>query len=206
MIIRLLFIIIFIFSCKTEPIRQQIEVGKTIKIQPSNFSINDKDLVFLWSSPNGPANSKPIYNIENNKMLFTPDISGNYEISVMIESANNNSIYEETFLFNATGVSKNTNKPIQENNLTQTKKSNTSKHKFTIQVASWPTLEQARLDQIDLRESGYDAYTEQYYIKSKDQLWWRVRVGNFSNKSIAIEVKNKLSKDRGNDLWIDFIN
>ena len=206
MIIRLLFIIIFIFSCKTEPIRQQIEVGKTIKVQPSNFSINDKDLVFLWSSPNGPPNSKPIYSIENNKMLFTPDISGNYEISLMIESANNNSIYEETFLFNATGVSKNTNKSIKEINLTQTKKSNKSNHKFTIQVASWPTLEQARLDQIDLRESGYDAYTEQYYIKSKDQLWWRVRVGNFSDKSIAIEVKNKLSKDRGNDLWIDFIN
>jgi len=206
MIIRLLFILIFTFSCKTEPIRQQIEVGKTIKVQPSNFSIDDKDLVFLWSSPNGPTNSKPIYSIDSNKMLFSPDVSGNYEISLMIESANNNSIYEETFLFNASGISKNTNKAIQENNLTQTKKSNKRNHKYTIQVASWPTLEQARLDQIDLRENGYDAYTEQYYIKSKDQLWWRVRVGNFSDKRIAIKIKNKLSIDRGNDLWIDFIN
>ena len=67
------------------------------------------------------------------------------------------------------------------------------KNKYTIQVASWPTLEQARNDQISLREKGYDAYTEQYYIKSKDQLWWRVRVGNFSDKEIAIKIKNKLS-------------
>ena len=78
-------------------------------------------------------------------------------------------------------------KAEQKNN-EQITQPNKNLKKYTIQVASWPTLEQARLDQIDLRENGYDAYTEQYYIKSKDQLWWRVRVGNFSNKKIAISV------------------
>ena len=102
MLIRLLFIIIFIFACNTEPIREQIEVGKTIKVEPSNFSINNDELIFLWSSPNGPSNSTPKYKIENNKMLFTPNSVGDYEISLTIESINNSSIYEETFLFSAT--------------------------------------------------------------------------------------------------------
>ena len=204
MLIRLLFIIIFIFACNTEPIREEIEVGKTIKVEPSNFSINDNELIFLWSSPYGPSNSKPKYKIENNKMLFTPDIEGDYEISLMIESINNSSVYEETFLFTAAKNKRNFNTKINTT-IKEPLKSNNDSKKYTIQVASWPTLEQARFDQIKLRESGYDAYTEQYYIKSKDQLWWRVRVGNFSDKKIANIVKNKLSKDRGNDLWIDFI-
>ena len=205
MLIRLLFIIIFIFGCKTEPVRQEIEVGKTIKIEPSNFSINDNELLFLWSTPNGPKKSKANYKIENNKMLFTPDIEGEYEISLMIESRNNNSIYEETFLYSAS-KNKDHISSTQGTNYKETIKNNIGSKKYTIQVASWPSLEQARIDQIKLRENGYDAYTEQYYIKSKDQLWWRVRVGNFSDKRIAIQVKNKLSKERGNDLWIDFIN
>ena len=172
------------------------------------LSINNNELVFLWSPPNGPKNSNSNYKIENNKMLFTPDTKGNYEISLMIESSTNNSIYEATFLFFANDENQeNKTKSSTTNIKKESKKNNiTNSKKYTIQVASWPTLEQARTDQIKLRESGYDAYTEQYYIKNKDQLWWRVRVGNFSNKKIAIEVKNKLSKDRGSDLWIDFIN
>ena len=199
----LLFILIFIFSCKTQPIRQDIEIGKTIKLEPTNFSLNDKDLFFLWSSPHGPGNSKPKYKIQNNKMLFTPMHEGNYEISLTIESITNNTIYEETFLFNA--IKNNTELSSKKHNNEKEASKNPRKNKYTIQVASWPTLEQARKDQISLREKGFDAYTEQYYIKDKDQLWWRVRVGNFSDKKIAIDIKNKLAKDRGNDLWIDFI-
>tara|TARA_Y100001960_G_C14547869_1_gene764213 strand:- start:244 stop:891 length:648 start_codon:yes stop_codon:yes gene_type:complete len=213
--LRIIILFVFFISCKTEPIRQEIEVGKTIKIFPSNFEGKDNDFIFLWSSPNGPQKSNAAYKIEKNIMLFTPDIKGDYEIFLTIESQNNNSIYEETFLFeailkensnynNKTISNKDYLKPI--NKVKEKNKINENNNKkFTIQVASWPTLEQARKDQIYLRENGYDAYTEQFYIKSKDQLWWRVRVGNFSNKKIAVDVKNKLSKIKGNDLWIDFI-
>ena len=217
--LRLLILVTFFISCKTEPIRQEIEVGKTIKITPSNFTGGDGDFNFLWSSPDGPDGNNSTFKIEGNVMLFTPDINGNYEVFLTIESINYNSIYEETFLFEAIGEktlitekintsnsnintkTNNNNKEFTENNKIKATKNYT----YTIQVASWPNLEQARKDQILLRENGYDAYTEQFYIKSKNQLWWRVRVGNFSNKKIALDVKQKLSKLKGNDIWIDFI-
>ena len=199
-------IILFVFfiSCKTEPIRQEIEIGKTIKIEPSNFSLTDKELNFFWTSPQGPNKNSSQYKIQNNKMLFTPTDIGEYEISLTVESTSNNTLYEETFLFYAFDSGNYKIKDKEKIN-SNSKKSDNSEKKYTIQVASWPTLEQARNDQISLRESGYDAYTEQYYIKSKDQLWWRVRVGNFTDKNKATQVRNKLAKERGNDLWIDFI-
>ena len=203
--IRLLLIILFIFSCKTEPIRQEIEVGKTIKVFPSNFSNSDNDFIFLWSSPSSPINSSPYFQIENDKMLFSPDIIGNYEISLTIESKNSNAIYEETFLFSAIPSENSIIKNINKSSTKNDKKNLEDSFKYTIQVASWSSLNEARADQIELRKKGYDAYTEQYYRKKENMLWWRVRVGNFSDKNIAIDVKNKLSKFRGNDLWIDYI-
>ena len=47
---------------------------------------------------------------------------------------------------------------------------------------------------------------EQFYIKAKDQTWWRVRVGHFNEKSKAEEVTKTLSKITGHDLWIDYID
>ena len=161
---------------------------------------------FFWTPPQGPTDNSSKFRIQNNKMLFTPNEQGEYEITLTIESISNNTLYEETFLFFAFQTenqkkSYNSNASLKVEN----DKNSTTSKKYTIQVASWPTLEQARNDQILLREQGYDAYTEQYYVKSKDQLWWRVRVGNFTEKKIAIQIKNKLAKGRGNDLWIDFI-
>ena len=34
---------------------------------------------------------------------------------------------------------------------------------------------------------------------------WRVRIGSFENKSLALEVKKRLSVFRGEDPWITFI-
>ena len=105
--LRLLILVTFFISCKTEPIRQEIEVGKTIKIIPSNFNVNGNDFNFLWSAPDGPADNNSTFRIEGNKMLFTPDREGNYEVFLSIESANQNSLYEETFLFEAIESKKN---------------------------------------------------------------------------------------------------
>ena len=57
-------------------------------------------MTFLWKPPVCPNDSKPLVDIQNNKMLFTADKEGNYEIILTIES-NNKSIYEETFLLHA---------------------------------------------------------------------------------------------------------
>jgi len=203
---KILFTLFFLFSCNVEQIAQEIEIGKTIKIKPTNFHNVQEGLNYLWKPPICPEGSQPIIDIKNNKMLFTADKEGLYEISLTIEY-NNDSIYEETFLLKAIKSSSGINNlnTIKESNKTNIKPKNEDIKKYTIQVASWPNLEQARKDQISLRENGYDAYTEQYYIKSKNQLWWRVRVGNFSDKKIANKVKNKLAKFRGNDIWIDVV-
>ena len=165
--IRISILLIFFFSCRTEPIIQEIDVGKTIKIAPSNFSqIDNNDFNFLWSSPLGPVDSNPIYQIEKDKMLFTPDKEGNYEVTLTIESISHNSIYEETFLFNAkltntlaTNQTKTSEKIVIDKNII-----------YTLQVAAWPTLEDARKQQIKLREDGFDAYTQQVYFKETDKL------------------------------------
>ena len=205
--VKILFTLFLLFSCNVEQKVQEIEVGKTIKIKPTNFHNVQEGLNYLWEPPKCPEGSNPLVDIKNNKMLFTADKEGLYEISLTIEY-NNDSIYEETFLLQAIksnstinnfNTIKNDSKENSKVDIVQDKK------KYTIQVASWPNLEQARKDQISLRDNGYDAYTEQYYIKSKNQLWWRVRVGNFSDEKIAHKVRNKLAKFRGNDIWIDIV-
>ena len=67
-------------------------------------------------------------------------------------------------------------------------------------------MERAQINQIELKKIGYDSYIEQFYIKAKDQTWWRVRVGHFNEKSKAEEVTKTLSKITGHDLWIDYID
>jgi len=201
--IKIFLISLLLFSCNVEKEIQQIEVGKTIKIEPTNFNSSDNNLIFLWEPPKCPLNSKPFVDIKNNKMLFAADLEGQYEINLVIET-HGKPIYEETFLLNAIKSASNFT-AIKKDKPVDKEKQIKDNKKYTIQVASWPNLEQARKDQIGLRDNGYDAYTEQYYIKSKNQLWWRVRVGNFSDKKIAEKIRKKLSKFRGNDIWIDVI-
>ena len=139
-------------------------------------------------------------------MLFTPSIKGNYDITLLVESFDQTTLYEEVFIYNAIGnnILESTLSNIEKidsNNKTKTTENELS---YTIQVASWPTMEQAKQDQINLSKNGYDSYIEQYYIKSRDETWWRVRVGYFTDKSKAEIIKNSLSQIKGNDLWIDF--
>ncbi|MBC8214528.1 MAG: SPOR domain-containing protein [Candidatus Marinimicrobia bacterium] len=77
--------------------------------------------------------------------------------------------------------------------------------KYTIQVASWPSLEEARNDQLSLIDAGYDSYLQRVFITEKDEVWWRVRVGAFSDYSIAIAVHKQLIQLRGKDIWIDYV-
>ena len=91
-------IFIFFFSCYTQPVRQEIEVGKTIKIESSNFPFNEA-YTYLWSKPFGPDNHNSSYTVDENKMLFTPNISGNYNITLLVESYDKTKLYEENFLY-----------------------------------------------------------------------------------------------------------
>jgi len=206
---RIFIILIFFFSCNTEPIREEIEVGKTIKIESANFPFNDS-YTYLWTKPYGPNNHNSSYSIENNKMLFTPSIAGKYNITLLVESFDKTKLYEENFLYTAIGEAKTILKDSNQDRPSTEEIQKISKpeenYYYTIQLASWPTVDRAQEHQNELREMGYDSYIEQFYIKNKDQIWWRVRVGHFKEKSKAEEVTKTLSNITGLKLWIDYID
>ena len=205
-IFKFLLISIFIFSCNTEPVRKEIIVGKTIKIEASNFG--DKNLSnnynFLWSLPSSPNNtgSDMSFKIENNKMLFTPYYQGNYDIVLTIENINNTSLYEEIFSYFAKddGTYKHNTDRDSEPQIKLV--SNNKIKRYTIQVAAKPTIEKAKSYQEQLREKGFDAYTESLY-KNNKQIW-RVRVGNFSNYDKGKLVEKEL-QSLGYETWFTII-
>ena len=106
-----------------------------------------------------------------------------------------------------------TSELIPENNLTQqesvedkpstSKASSTPAGPYTLQIAAWPSLEDARKDQVELQKLGFDAYTQRTFVKSKDAIWWRVRIGNFSNLERANQVKMQIENLRGKQVWVD---
>ena len=74
---------------------------------------------------------------------------------------------------------------------------------WTIQLSSRASLELAKIDQLKAIENGYDAYIEQTTINKTNQIWYRVRIGNFKTKSTAMTVQSELKSFWKNDTWID---
>ena len=95
---------------------------------------------------------------------------------------------------------------ITEDTIIESPINDIKKLSYTIQVASWPTMERAGKHQLELRNLGYDSYIEEYHIKEKAETWWRVRVGHFTDKAKAEEVKKQIADKTGIELWIDFIS
>ena len=202
---KILFIFLVIVSCQETQIWQEIEVGKTVKIQSKKFKAENKKFTYNWSKPIG--NEKDIeYVIQNDKILVKAQNSGEYKIKLTIENLSNEIVHTETFYLNAINNTDDTlilsNKTKSDSSLTIQNKSK----RYTIQVASWPQMNKAIEDKDNLISLGYDAYIEKYENKEKNILRWRVRIGSFENRKLAIEVKNNLSKFRGKDIWIDKIN
>ena len=205
--LRFLLLFIFIFSCNTEPIRKEIIVGKTIKIMPSNFGTGNlsTNYIFLWSKPLGPNNFDTDFQftIQNDKMLLTPKVQGNFDISLTIENLNNTNLYQETFSFYAIEDIDNPIVIPQQNssNISQKSKLDEKKIKiWTIQIMSNPSLEVARNKQLELNKKGFDAYTESIYIEDKKTEYWRVRIGNFTDKESGLKVVDSLKK-LGYETW-----
>lgn len=202
-ILRFLLLFIFIFSCNTETIRKEIFIGKTIKIEATNFGSKNlsNNYNFLWSKPISPNNSMDDvkFSIENNKMLITPYSVGNYDISLTIENLNNTNLYQETFSFYAIDNpdSPALTKPII--NRIENKSSNKIKI-WTIQIMSDPSIEKAKKKQAELNDKGFDAYTESIFIESKNQEYWRVRIGNFTNKQSGSQIVKSLN-ELGYETW-----
>ena len=63
-----------------------------------------------------------------------------------------------------------------------------------------PSLEVARNKQLELNKKGFDAYTESIYIEDKKTEYWRVRIGNFTDKETGLKVVDSLKK-LGYETW-----
>lgn len=202
---KILFIFLVIVSCQETQIWQEIEVGKTVKINSKKFKSDNKNFIYNWSKPIG--NAKDIeYVIQNDKILVKAQKSGEYKIKLTVQNLSNEIVHTENFYLNAIHNTENsfiiTEKAKPDLSSTIQNKSK----RYTIQVASWPEMDKAIEDKNNLISLGYDAYIEKYENKEKNILRWRVRIGSFESRKLAIEVKNNLSKFRGKDIWIDKIN
>ena len=76
---------------------------------------------------------------------------------------------------------------------------------YALQISSWPSLEEARKHQLELIDLGFDAYTQRFYSKKKDAVWYRVRLGNYSTKKKALKIKEQIESSTGIITWLDIL-
>ena len=208
-IIKIIFSTFVILSCSEQQIWQEIESGKTVKVTSKNFKINNSsNYIYKWSKPISKDSAQLDYRIEHDKLLFTPITNGEYQIILEIENMMKEKVHEEIFFFNVINESDQqySSKDISTDKKNiPVKKEVIINNTYTIQVASHKSIEKAKNDMNELIEKGFDAYIEDYFDNKNNVQRWRVRIGSFKNKQLAMEVKNKLSKFRGEDPWIAYI-
>ena len=208
-IIKIIFSTFVILSCSEQQIWQEIESGKTVKVTSKNFKINNSsNYIYKWSKPISKDSAQLDYRIEHDKLLFTPITNGEYQIVLEIENMMKEKVHEERFFFNVINES---NQQYSSKNISTDKKNAPVKKEviinntYTIQVASHKSIEKAKNDMNELIEKGFDAYIEDYFDNKNNVQRWRVRIGSFENKQLAMEIKKKLSKFRGENPWIAYI-
>ncbi|MFQ6674162.1 MAG: SPOR domain-containing protein [Fidelibacterota bacterium] len=75
----------------------------------------------------------------------------------------------------------------------------------TIQMASWPSLEEAEAQMDELRSLGFDAYVQKAYFKTTGEAWYRVRVGSFDSHDAASQAARDIETATGLHAWIDHV-
>ncbi len=224
-------ILIFFITCGSNPDYQEVMVNKTVKVYSQDYHNEAENYFFKWKPPVGPSNQPVRFDLKNDMLIFSPEIVGDYKIHLSITDISHKIISEEIFYFRAIAetlevaiaeskpekniptqssvVKKSTNEiikpPIYPPKQKKKSASKTENVHYTIQVAAWPSLEQARINQLKLIEEGVDAYIQRNYRKEKDEVWYRVRIGTFSDKIKAQEMQEQIESITGIKTWIDVI-
>ena len=224
-------ILIFFIACGSDPNYQEVLVNKTVKVYSQDYHNEAANYTFKWEPPIGPSNQPIPFDLKNDMLIFSPDFVGNYKIHLAITDISDEVISEEMFYYRAiaetlevaiAGTKPKEDIIVQSSVVIKPKKEklkrpkSTQKQKkksaiktgnanYTIQVAAWPSLEQARIDQLKLLEEGIDAYIQRNYRKEKDEVWYRVRIGNFSDKIKAQEIQKQIESITGLQSWLDVI-
>lgn len=77
--------------------------------------------------------------------------------------------------------------------------------RFTIQVVSKKSLNDAEVIAAKLIDAGFDAYIQKAYFKETDEVWFRVRVGSYDSRPTALVVAKNISESRGTSTWVDYV-
>lgn len=224
-------ILLFFITCGSYPDYQEVMVNKTVKVYSQDYHNEAENYFFKWEPPVGPSNRPVSFDLKNDMLIFSPKIEGDYEIHLSITDISHEVISEEIFYYRAiaetlevaiAGTKPERDIPTQSSVVKKPKNeiiilskspqkrtkqsaSKTKNIRYSIQVAAWPSLEQARIDQLKLIEQGVDAYIQRNYRKEKDEVWYRVRIGNFSDKIKAQKMKEQIESITGVESWLDVI-
>ena len=77
---------------------------------------------------------------------------------------------------------------------------------YTIQVSSWPSLEEAQgASQELLDKYGIDSYIQRAFFKDKDEIYYRLRIGSFKEQSAAAAYAKEIQSMTSLPVWVDFI-
>ena len=224
-------ILIFFITCGSDPDYQEVMVDKTVKVYSQDYHNEAENYFFKWEPPIGPSNQPVPFDLKNDILIFSPKIEGDYKIHLSITDISHDVISEEIFYYKAIAetleiaieetkperdiptqssvvkkpkseIIKFLKSPQKRNKQSASKTENIH---YAIQVAAWPSLEQARINQLKLIEEGVDAYIQRNYRKEKDEVWYRVRIGNFSDKINAQKMKEQIDSITGVESWLDVI-
>ncbi len=77
---------------------------------------------------------------------------------------------------------------------------------YTIQVSSWPSLDEAQSASHDLQQKyGIDSYIQRAFFKDKDEIYYRLRVGNFQESKDAEAYAKEIQDMTSLPVWVDFV-
>ncbi len=77
---------------------------------------------------------------------------------------------------------------------------------FTIQVSSWPSLEEAQVASNELLGNfGIDSYIQRAFFKDTDEIYYRLRVGSFPESTAAEAYAKEIQAMTSLPVWVDFI-
>lgn len=95
---------------------------------------------------------------------------------------------------------KSTSKPSRGNLIPRATKS------YTIQVSSWPSLEAAQAASGELLENyGIESYIQRAFFKDKDEIYYRLRIGNFPEEADAKAYAKEIQSMTSLPVWVDYI-
>lgn len=77
---------------------------------------------------------------------------------------------------------------------------------YTIQVSSWPSLEEAQAASKELMDKyGIDSYIQRAFFKDKDEIYYRLRIGNFKGQSAAVAYAKEIQERTNLPVWVDYV-